>query len=737
MIEEIKLNLIPNGVSPVCHVSQYDAGRQIKINLFEGINPYLIQSGDTFTLNVRKPDNTIVTTSVSGTQGNNYITISTTQQITAVVGENLCELKITNGSTVIGTLNFIMLVERDVLADGIDSQSVIRDLDTLAEAAVSSAIGDITSFRPYGLPPYMMSLFKPLTNIFSNFDNHISGAYYTGTPATVGNHLAIVTTPNWQGWLIRVKPNTTYTLGGVDFRLLFYNANLDIVKVIQQADLSDTNPNTITSNNDSYWLALTQRITRDMSQYMIVEGDTYPTNYISGFPQFVETPKLSDDSLTVITIGYNATPITIDYTDSDAAVITVPVAVNLMTQKGALQARTDEATVLTMTGNSGYLSFDATAGAWILGSHINGHEIYTLGWVNRLLKKAVLFANYTEIAPSPVSTREWGYCYSVSRPKIRYTTTGATLTIPANTRIMYAGGLITIPNETVIEFTTSNWLCYDVDTETLRTGYSVSNHRLIMLGVINTDRYESSYIAGMELAIEKVIAIFGDSISAGSGTNKVYHEYLANVYGFTCLNYAYGGSGYVQSYESYGSGLMGIGEQGRGVPITADNYFIPNNVLTRLAEVNPSDLDGVIIFAGTNDWRHGNTISFEQFKAGVEAVFNYFQTNFAAVPLLVMTPIHRKDDTIPNSTTGKTLIEYADAIIELCRKYGVPYVDTMSMSGLHPDNAGNDAIFFPRDDSTSHASDGLHPNHIAHERIMRVIGETINALVKYNNTAMR
>ena len=138
MIESINLNLIPSGVSPVCHVSQYDAGRQIKINLFEGINPYTIQSGDSFTLNVRKPDNTIVTTSVSGTQGYTYITISTTEQIAAVVGENLCELKITNGSTVIGTLNFIMQVERDVLADGIPSQSVIEDLDE----RIAEAIGD-------------------------------------------------------------------------------------------------------------------------------------------------------------------------------------------------------------------------------------------------------------------------------------------------------------------------------------------------------------------------------------------------------------------------------------------------------------------------------------------------------------------------------------------------------------------------------------------------------------------
>ncbi len=137
-MEIIKLNLIPSGVNPTCHCSQYDNGRVIRIELFDGLTPYVLQSGDTVTLNVRKPDNTIVTGTVSTTQGNNYVDIVTTEQICAVVGYNLCDLTITNGETVIGTLNFIMAVERDVLADGIPSQSVIEDLDAL----VAEAVGD-------------------------------------------------------------------------------------------------------------------------------------------------------------------------------------------------------------------------------------------------------------------------------------------------------------------------------------------------------------------------------------------------------------------------------------------------------------------------------------------------------------------------------------------------------------------------------------------------------------------
>jgi hypothetical protein len=137
-MEIIKLNLIPSGVNPTCHCSQYDNGRVIRIELFDGLTPYTLQSGDTVTLNVRKPDNHIVTTTLTATQGNKYVDLVTTEQICACVGYNLCDLTITNGTKVIGTLNFIMQIERDVLADGIPSQSVIEDLDEL----VAEAVGD-------------------------------------------------------------------------------------------------------------------------------------------------------------------------------------------------------------------------------------------------------------------------------------------------------------------------------------------------------------------------------------------------------------------------------------------------------------------------------------------------------------------------------------------------------------------------------------------------------------------
>ena len=137
-MEAIKVNLIPNGIPEACHVSQYDEGRQIRLDLFDGLTPYTIQAGDTFTLNVRKPDNHVITQTITGNEGNTYLIIDTTEQMTAVTGENLCEIRLENGGDNIGSLNFIMQVEKDVIANGISSESVIEDLNAL----VVEAVGD-------------------------------------------------------------------------------------------------------------------------------------------------------------------------------------------------------------------------------------------------------------------------------------------------------------------------------------------------------------------------------------------------------------------------------------------------------------------------------------------------------------------------------------------------------------------------------------------------------------------
>ena len=471
---------------------------------------------------------------------------------------------------------------------------------------------------PYGIPAHQLSMFKTSENIFDpNQNNHITRSYY----ATSGGVMVITTTSNWQGGLVRVKPGTKYTLGPLDYTLVYFSP--DFKYVGRETTVSATDPNTVTTPQTCYWMSVTQRMTTDVSEFMIVEGETYPASFVSGRPYWIE---------------------------------------------------------------------------------------------------------------EPAAARSLGYFYSVNQPVITYTETGLDLYIPAG-RIIYKNGYTDILDAATLSLTSGNWIAYDITAGEYIAGSYVEGHELILLGCIHIGNYSSCWIAGTTIKISKTIAFMGDSLVAGSGTNKCFHQYISNRYGFTCLNYAYGGSGYVRSYASYGAGLLGTGEAGRGVPITEENYFTPNNVLARLAELDASEIDGIVIFAGTNDWSHGDTISFQDFIDGVDDVFDYCQTNFTNKPVLVMTPIHRINDTTPNATTGKTLEDYSQAIIGECIKYGIAYIDTMAMSGAHPDNAANREVFFDRDDSTG--NDGLHPNHLIHERLSRNIGEILNALIKFNIDCMR
>lgn len=136
-METIRLNLVPVGATPVCHTAQYDEGRQIKLELFNGAAAYQIQAGDTFELDLRKPDGHIVTAVLTGTQGNTYLILETTEQMCAVAGINVCKVKVKNSGDEIGTLIFNMMVQMDVLANGNPSESVIDNLDEMVAEAVA------------------------------------------------------------------------------------------------------------------------------------------------------------------------------------------------------------------------------------------------------------------------------------------------------------------------------------------------------------------------------------------------------------------------------------------------------------------------------------------------------------------------------------------------------------------------------------------------------------------------
>lgn len=137
--QTIYLNMIPGSVPPVIHVSQYDTDEDALVfNLHMGSVPFT--AGSTATIEGTKPDKTGFTYAAS--YSDNVVTADLTEQMTAVSGAVMCEIRITDGTNTVGTQNFVLMVEPAALAD----DTVISDTDIpLLQEAIDAAASAIIS----------------------------------------------------------------------------------------------------------------------------------------------------------------------------------------------------------------------------------------------------------------------------------------------------------------------------------------------------------------------------------------------------------------------------------------------------------------------------------------------------------------------------------------------------------------------------------------------------------------
>ena len=134
--QDVNLNVVPVGVRPVIHCSQYDNNLQaIRFALYKNNTAFSIPSGAAVLINGYKPDNTgfsYAATAISS----NTATFTVTQQMTAIAGDVLCELRVRTENQIIGTLNFVLRVEPAPLTD----DTILSETDIpLIEQAVDIA----------------------------------------------------------------------------------------------------------------------------------------------------------------------------------------------------------------------------------------------------------------------------------------------------------------------------------------------------------------------------------------------------------------------------------------------------------------------------------------------------------------------------------------------------------------------------------------------------------------------
>ena len=131
-VQHIKLNIIPGGVLPVVHVSQYDhnAGGLV-FDIYNGGELYELPEGTTASIEGTKPDEYGFLYPAAGVSGHS-VTIDIVEQMTVVPGKVICELRLAHQQDNVGTINFILAVEPAGLSD--DTEVSETDIPLLREA---------------------------------------------------------------------------------------------------------------------------------------------------------------------------------------------------------------------------------------------------------------------------------------------------------------------------------------------------------------------------------------------------------------------------------------------------------------------------------------------------------------------------------------------------------------------------------------------------------------------------
>ena len=228
----------------------------------------------------------------------------------------------------------------------------------------------------------------------------------------------------------------------------------------------------------------------------------------------------------------------------------------------------------------------------------------------------------------------------------------------------------------------------------------------------------------------KRVAFIGDSITEGVGSEKAYHEYLAEWMGITALNYGVNGA--------QTSDMLGF--------------------VRRLEREHP-DVDAVFVFGGTNDYNAGlpmgdffdiavETVNHDGVEAArshrapvtddgcfcgrLNRLFGEIKRAFPRAQVVALTPIHRgyatfgadnvQPDELWANARGLFIDDYVHAVRRAAEIWSAQVIDLYRDCGLLP-ALGEYAEYFH-----DPVTDNLHPNARGHARIARTIMAALNAI---------
>lgn len=129
------LNLIPGSVPPVVHVTQYDKNaRTLVFNLWDGETSFSVPSGAAVTIRGAKPDGNGF--EYTATASGSAVSMNIQQQMATCAGSVRCEVRITSGTQILGTADFILEVKPSALNESTPlSETELPLIEQAAEGA--------------------------------------------------------------------------------------------------------------------------------------------------------------------------------------------------------------------------------------------------------------------------------------------------------------------------------------------------------------------------------------------------------------------------------------------------------------------------------------------------------------------------------------------------------------------------------------------------------------------------
>lgn len=124
--------------------------------------------------------------------------------------------------------------------------------------------------------------------------------------------------------------------------------------------------------------------------------------------------------------------------------------------------------------------------------------------------------------------------------------------------------------------------------------------------------------------------------------------------------------------------------------------------LGTLESINFTEIDMIVVFAGTNDLSY-SLATLDNIKNGLSNAINTILAAYPHIQIYVITPPYRTDgnEVHPN---GLILSQIVSSIIDICKIYAIPYFDFYHLCGV---NSVNYLQYLN--------SDGLHQNSVGDE----------------------